>query len=201
LMNRTVRYADQLRQIFQCAGDAVERVELRATLIDALSIRNGPSAICRFVIAIGVDAIQRMVRGWAQSHIREEILEGLQPSRTDANASATVLCEFLSRGIRTPLAQITPCFEFWRRGHAVRGRSRDELFHTQASARARACEVVGLHNRFFAAVAAAVPAWVFRVGLWITRPEHGQSADSLIRLNLWHLQSMPYFGLFVKESS
>jgi hypothetical protein len=64
--------------------------EVRGLRVSRLLGGSGPSAIRRFVVAVVVDAIQRVSLGWSASHIGKERFKGIAPTVTDRNAAPAV---------------------------------------------------------------------------------------------------------------
>lgn len=73
------------------------------SLIHRLLMRRGPSTVAGIVIAVVVDAINRMRRGRFRSHIGVEQREGIAPAFTDSNTAPTVALE---RGVASIRASV-----------------------------------------------------------------------------------------------
>ena len=61
-----------------------------ASLVHALLVACGPAAVVRFVVAVIVDAIQRVAWGWTLTHVSEE-RRVVHPPATHGDASASVV--------------------------------------------------------------------------------------------------------------
>ncbi len=80
-----------------------------------------PSAVCRFVIAVVVDAVNRMIRRRSMSHVGQECLERLAPSVAHANAASAVIAPFVGSGIHASFADTKPHVELGSAGVSVTG--------------------------------------------------------------------------------
>lgn len=92
--------------------------------VDAHVIRllawRGPSTITRFVIAVIVNPIKRMISRRAWSHVCEKYLKGVTPLIAYADATTTVVMELGVVAIVASRFQIAPCRILLRFLHAVR---------------------------------------------------------------------------------
>lgn len=68
----------------------------------------GPAAVLRRVMAVIVDAIDRVRRGGLAAHISEEGVERVQPLVTDRDASASISREFRVPGVQASLLHRRP---------------------------------------------------------------------------------------------
>ncbi len=173
---------------------------VHTTLIHSLSMSCCPSAIRRFVIAVGVNAVKG-ISSRAQSHVGKERLEAVKPALTDANASAAVAFEVFAARAIAPFAHIAPCFEFRRRRHSVRNRTRFQLFNAQATTGICAHEIIALHQRFFAAVAETPVFRMLRAALTGASFNDDQPSESLTFCDFRHGMTMPYFALYRKGNA
>ncbi len=174
---------------------------MHTALIHSLIMRCSPSAIVWRIIAVIVFAFNRVTRGWAWSHVSEEVFKRIQPALAYANTSATVTFKVFSRHAIAAFADTDPRFEFWCVRHAVCRRALDQLFHAQTTARVCANEVIALHKRFLAAV---TETSVFRMScaaLVGTSLNDGQSSEALAFCDFRHGRSIPYFVLSLGEMS
>jgi len=78
------------------------------TAIVLLHLARCPAAIARFVISVVVNAVNRVFRSWAASHIFKEIEEGFIPPVTDGNSAPSVVFEEWVFGIATAIAHGKP---------------------------------------------------------------------------------------------
>ncbi len=88
------QYADAqarvVRPFAQGAGLSVKRQSPVISTIVSLLRTGRPSTIRRLVVAVRIDAIQRMLRRWTSPHVRQEGIKRLAPWRADGDAAATV---------------------------------------------------------------------------------------------------------------
>ncbi len=89
--------------------------------VSGLHMGQYPFAIRRFVVAVVVDAVKRMTRGWAWTHIVIERLERLAPTLADSNSSASIARINVPAGILATLFHGFPGVVFRCAIHAVRG--------------------------------------------------------------------------------
>ena len=123
----------------------------------------GPAAIVRLIVAVVVVAFDGVFRRRTATHVREEILERVQPALTDADATTAPVTELLVRWTIAAFSHVAPRFEFRTGRHAVRFRSCAQLFAFQAATRVRARQIVALHECFGPAIAATAVRGVSRV--------------------------------------
>jgi hypothetical protein len=74
-----------------CLCSAIESDRLTAAAIVILLGACRPSAIVRCVVAIGVDAINGMMRTWSAAHIGKEVLKTVLPSVANSNTAAAII--------------------------------------------------------------------------------------------------------------
>lgn len=157
LMDHRIADACAGRQIFQCAGMTVEGIEPGAALVFALCSGSRPAAIRRFVMAVVVDTVDRMLWRRPWPHIREKIRERRAPAIAYTDATRTVALKVFSAREQTPCFHQSPDEIFWCSRSAVRREScADDLF-VQATARQRASafEVIPMRLGDMSAVALA----------------------------------------------
>lgn len=87
-----------------------------APVLGALNVRCNPTAITRFVMAVGVFAVDLVRRGWARAHVRQERRKRLVPPLADSYATAAPMLEVMAGRTRAPFLHAEPRFVFG--GHA-----------------------------------------------------------------------------------
>ncbi len=145
----------------------------------------GPSHVARLVIAVVVDAVNRMVRRWLASHVLKERHELVAPSFTDGDASSTVAGEVLIVGVVAPRSHSIPLGIFWALAHPVRSvRSRCAFAHkASAGLRLLVAQRASFSVSGIAAIALAAPV---NHAIESTRkPKNDPSAEALSR-NVYH---------------
>lgn len=200
LVKGRIRHAESLGVVFERSRKSVECNYFGSSLVNALLFSRRPSAIIRFVIAISVDAINRVFCGWAWSHIGVKGLKGIQPSLAHFDAFLAVSLKTLVRHSGAPVDNSGPNTKFRTTRHAVGGFS-FEHFDLDAPARMSALKVCAHHLRLFAAVTAAYVERMFRIVFVALKAQDGQAS---IAVSDWqrrqnHEISIPYFALAVAE--
>lgn len=76
--------------------------------ISHLHISRRPSTVFRRVGAVIVNAIDRVIRGWARTHVRDESRIVMQPSLAHINTAATVMAKGPIAWIRTAIFRGRP---------------------------------------------------------------------------------------------
>ncbi len=95
------------RPLFQCVRDSfMSDVNAVATVVLLIGPA-GPNAVSSFVIAVGVDAFQR-VSIWLRSHICKEIRERIYPAQSHRYAAATIASIANAFRIKTAFFGCTP---------------------------------------------------------------------------------------------
>ena len=178
------------RQIRERTRYALVGVQLRASLIKALLLRRGPSAIARFVITIGVDAINRVLAGWARPHVGVEGGERFQPADADTHSTPAVPRKVLARDARAAVDQTSPRAEFHRGRQAMRG-FRAQHVSLDTPTRVGASEIVDLNGLLGAARAADQ-----RTRMLAVRFVSNNRQSTVRRTNgaSWHGHILPYFA-------
>ena len=173
------------RQFFQRTSHATEAVSLRFALVVVLLMARGPSAIGRFVVAVVVNAVNRVFGRRLETHIGMEVREGIKPSLTDGDASTTVV--FVSGGGHSGASpdHVSPSSIFRRVSHAMRGFGFQHLsFDAAARMRPRKVRALDRFDRSARALAEiARVSWVQLVHL-----KDGQSAPDCSGWKKWHGQ-------------
>lgn len=189
LTHRGVPETDMPSQILQRSADAMMRQQDCASLIDALRLRCRPSAIGRLVMAVVFDAVDRVSRRGARPHVGVELFEGVEPLRTDGNASASIASIATICECRAACNHVRPDGKFSTPRQAMGGRTIDQLFNAQASAGLRHAflHVAPVRLEDGAAVTLTPHARMSRIGA--KEGENRQSPVSIAWLRLGFLTS------------
>lgn len=159
-IKRALMYADSCGPMGQRQGLVVECQELCVSLIQPLLNERSPSAVRRFVVAVCVDSIQRVIRTRTYAHIAEEIRNRFFPAFADANTTTAVIVEALVLCVVTTINHRGPCEIFRSARQAVRwlGRVAIHGCHRASMTTARcrmAFEHVDKSDAFFLTAVAA----------------------------------------------
>lgn len=87
---RLASYAYLLTPLSKCLLLTVPFKEYAVASVVALSSASSPSAINEFIVAVYVNAIDRMKVARTASHIDQEVGEGIKPSFADDNSTSSV---------------------------------------------------------------------------------------------------------------
>lgn len=139
--------------------DAVVRDATGARRVLALFLHRGPTAIDRFVVAIVVDALNRVLQRRARTHVGKEARERLAPRCADFDSAASVTVVVGTRGVLASHDHVLPDTILGRLAHAVRARSRSARVVIEATATRcmAASKATGRYLIRPAAVASAAP--------------------------------------------
>lgn len=176
-------------------------IRRHAPLVHALFSGGGPSAVTRFVIAVYVNAVNRMLRGWARPHVLVEVLERLQPPIAHRDATTAIPREVFLRHSGATADHPGPRSILTALRESVRDRSGHQLLAAQAPTRMCAVQVVDLNHddaAAFTAASASPPSCAFRI---IEIFENFKSSMSTTWLGSWHGRIVPYFGLSLADWS
>lgn len=86
----------------------VGRVKFRRPLVSTLNGRCRPPTIARLVVAIHVDAVDRVFRRGSRAHIRKERHERGVPRLANANPAASVMLPLCGVGVLAAISKIVP---------------------------------------------------------------------------------------------
>ena len=87
--------AKPCRPFSRCQALTVElQKHIPARVVALLSMR-GPTAIARLIVAVVIDAINRVALGRPNAHVGDEVFEAVAPSVAYDDASTTVVSEFV----------------------------------------------------------------------------------------------------------
>lgn len=114
---------------------AVVRQASHSARVAALRERRGPTHILWRVVAIAINAIDRMLLGWTRSDIAKKRLERTRPLFANTDASAAISVEAVVTRIIAALLHGLPDFVFGRLCQSVCSLSSSDLFATKAAAR------------------------------------------------------------------
>lgn len=70
--------------------DTINNNRAFLSLISGLFFRAGPLAICRLIVSIGINALNRHFE-WAGSHVGEKVVERVKPTITNNNSAASIV--------------------------------------------------------------------------------------------------------------
>ena len=122
-----------------------------------------PATIARFIVAIIVDAVNRVLRSRRKSHVSKKCFKGLSPTTTDANTSAPIIRVRRSRlGMATAFHR-TPYVVNRRVRHTVRGHpfscylSSDTVSVAAATFVSPPLERIGANCFYVSTITAALP--------------------------------------------
>lgn len=137
-------------------------------LVSRLLLRCCPTTITERVMAVVVDAVERMTRRWATAHVGQERLIRPAPLQADPNATPAVSCVSDVLGIVATGLHALPDFVLWRclapRAFAVslvRATTAVFSLHAAAALGVSGHEVSGPCANRTSAVATTKPAAVF----------------------------------------
>lgn len=136
----------------------------RGLLVDAgravasLRAGGGPTNIARHVVAVDIDAVERMAPRRAASHVKKEVLKRL-PAVANSDAAPAVTREALDARIATAIQHRLPDPELGCPRHAVLAHTPRTVLCAPASARHDpfANEIGALDDADLAAIAPAFP--------------------------------------------
>jgi hypothetical protein len=151
-----------------------------ALFVVDLDIVSRPATIFRSVIAVIVNAIDGMLRGWFRTQIVQKQLEGMAPTRTDANPSLPIKAKGFVARILAARNQVAPRHVFSATARTMRAVAWD-FTETATRFRVAAFEVViGDSGRLIPARTAAAPILDFPVTAWDWRGgDNGQLSKDL----------------------
>ncbi len=194
LMNGAVTDPEVTGQVFEASRHAHKGQNLRSFLIDALNVARSPAAVARLITLVVVDAVNGVLLRWHRTHIGNEILEGISPTRTNGDSLRAVGMERRGGCSCASRDHVAPRFVFPAIRHAVCDRSGAKFLRAETPTRARAGEVVGLHERFFTAIAQTSPFRMLRV-VFEWAGQHDEPTKSLTNGDRRHPKIMPYFAI------
>lgn len=127
-------------------------------LILALLFASGPAYVARFIVAVGIDPIERVIAG-ARADMGQERWEVVTPDISHRDASRAVSRIGDVRHLEASLFGCSPCAIFSRADQAVRRVLSDESFTVDAPATRRvpASQLVRVVNENLSAAIASTP--------------------------------------------
>lgn len=143
----------------------------------------GPAAVARLVVAIVVDAVQRVISRRSPAHVGEERFVGDCPSLTDGDPSAAIVSVLFVAGTQATSAHASPRRVFCGHGCSLAVLTAAALTtrhfgsETAATARLKPGQSVSERDVLVATIALAKPfnAWAWCVGSF----DHREAPDSL----------------------
>jgi len=172
------------RELARGIHTAVARKGDVASRVVALLDLGCPAAVCRLVVAIVIDAVDRMAR-WARSHVAQERGERLPPFVAHGDATPAVVRERLSTRVKAAALGVLPGTVFARPspidGRTMDSRARLRLFPLQAATTflTAASQIAAQSRNSQPAIAAADPVPV--VATFFGSGFHNESAKPLAR--------------------
>lgn len=109
----SLAHTDLVCPIRAAHGCAIERQYAIVAAVASLLFRGCPSAVGRLVVAVVVDSVKCMLRGWSRPHISEEVVKS-QPSFANGDSSPTVTVVIWGAGVLTSSKHTAPRLVFWR---------------------------------------------------------------------------------------
>ncbi len=98
------------------------RYGLSGSPVHGLLLAGSPSAVSRLIVAVVVDALNRVIPRRSIAHVSEEGMEVDAPSLTHLNAAASITMETRYFGIVAALFHAAPCRVFngrWASSHVA----------------------------------------------------------------------------------
>lgn len=139
VVKRLVRDAVMTRPLRHRSRFAVVLNDAIRPLIVRLHDLGGPAHVARFVVAVVVDAVKRMLLGWPLPNVAQERMEVMPPLLADANASRPVVLEHSLSWLVAARVHLSPNHELGRDVssgcESVRGTTLFGQFARQASTR------------------------------------------------------------------
>lgn len=154
---RTRFHAGSPRPFGHRERDAIACDPAALTTVPHLDILQRPADITRFVMAVIVDAIKRVLGGWARADVRDERFERVLPLVTHANAATAVNVEITHVRVSAPLFGVAPRHVFGRVCESVSKAALPYEFVLMAAARfhGAANKMIRTWGAFRSAVASA----------------------------------------------
>ena len=128
-------------------------------LVQTLFSGGRPSAITRAVALVVVNAIDQVFGRRSESHVGMEVLEGFKPALAHCYSAIEIVASVLG-GTRASAFHVGPDMPFSGAGHGMSSIFKPSHFSFQATARARAGQIVLLDGFIRAAVASATHLWM-----------------------------------------
>lgn len=162
----------------QAAGGEFYRLSAVANLLS----RSRPAAVLRAVIAVVVNAVDRVLGTWLRPHVGKEVLKRFQPSLADCDASTAVAGEFVVVSAVASAIDRLPARMLRSPSHAVSAFALTCPLCLPASARlgVPTAEMCAEYSRFFSALTKADPSR-FSVFAVLPTTQHIQPPKVLAR--------------------
>ena len=94
-------------------GFTVERDSLGTTSVLSLFHYSCPPTVLRFVVAVIVNSVNRIVETWLLSHVSQKVCKRLQPSLANCDASSTIAVIVRGARIVATSLHFLPSVVFW----------------------------------------------------------------------------------------
>lgn len=118
--NRPIQQAGLGRPLLHCLRATVERQLSAVRFVVALLRFDRPSAVIQLIVAVVVNAINRMFVGRARTHVGVERHERIAPAFADANTTPAVLVKIFHGWIQAAVLHRAPYAVLWRIAQTVR---------------------------------------------------------------------------------
>lgn len=122
-----------------------------------------PAAVAWLVIAVHVNAINRVFRGWAAAHVFKKCRKGISPSLANRNSPSTIAAIASRSGVGASGNHCVPCLHLRRRlamdiFPMLQGTGATKFgLHAPATLLAKFPQLLPLHHRLLAAVTSTQP--------------------------------------------
>lgn len=153
-----------------------------------------PLAICRFIVAVIVNSVNRVITRWPYPHIAKKCRE-TAPFLTHSYSPSAIVCIVSRQRVEAPISNSTPCSIFDRFRHSVNSCSVSAQFSANASAGCRCSSSQGL-GVYFNQFSASAHAEPLRFMLdWIGLRNHRPEAKFLAgNIGYFHMSIVPELG-------
>lgn len=152
-------YSEFLRPVFKAHGSTIMRQEASAAPIPSLLFVRCPSHVARFVVAIVVDSLKRVLTAWARPHVGVKVCKRLSPAVAYHYATTAVIFICLACGYVAPCLHGQPDIMLASSAAAMRlPGSAVNIAHCASTAFAVSpAQVAGVHGTLSSACAATQP--------------------------------------------
>lgn len=156
-------------------GFAVKLDDAIIALVVGLLCRRGPSAIVRPIVAVCVDAVNRIVASWAWPHVGVEVIKRFTPTVAHLHTSFAIKVVLRIVWVGASLVHVAPRLIFWRAGHAMLKGRQTGLTSATSPRSIRSQKLAGNQNGGVAALALAKPLGIGIIPANIA--DNGQAAE------------------------
>lgn len=112
--------ARDLRPLDLRFGDTVKHQQLIGSRISRLLFRGCPSTITRLVVALAINAVERVRAAWLAAHVGKETLERMQPSVADRDSAPAIVVVIARLRAQAARSDRRPRFVLRTMRHPVR---------------------------------------------------------------------------------